>query len=355
MADRCRHQSDGKCTLIAAALTIIERSLLPDRPAFFVSAGRRGGGKTTTLAMLIMAVLGVWPAAAAWSTNEEERRKALLSYFLSGVPYILWDNIARGSQISCSHVEKSCTSGYYADRKLGVSEMVATAAASIHFFTGNNIGPRGDLASRSLCIRIEVERPDPENRTFKHPDPVGWTEQHRADILRALYTILLGNEILGTPAGTQARTRFKTWYRLIGTALEHAASLIEEEIDFQDVFMTQESDEEDAAALADALAVMLRRWVEFKAADLTDLINMVDADANLPSELLQEMKRDSITLRDFLFGQVPPKFSASTKSVGRLLRAHVGEPVRYGATVLALKTRRDASDDTLHYRVSSIE
>jgi hypothetical protein len=345
----------GKCTLIAAALTVIERSLLPDRPAFFVTAGRRGGGKTTTLAMLIMAVLGVWPAAAAWSTNEEERRKALLSYFLSGVPYILWDNIARGAQISCAHVEKSCTSGYYADRKLGVSEMVATAAASIHFFTGNNIGPRGDLASRSLCIRIEVGRPDPENRPFKHPDPVGWTEQHRADILRALYTILLGNEILRTPGGTQARTRFKTWYRLIGTAVEHAASLIGELVDFQDVFMTQEEDEEDAAALADALAVMRRRWPEFKAADLTDLINMADADANLPIERLQEMKRDSITLRDFLFGHVPPKFSASTKSVGRLLRAHVGEPVRYGDKVLALKTRKDTHTDNLLYRVSIIE
>ena len=32
----------GKCTIIAAALTVIERSLLPDRPAFFVTAGRRG-------------------------------------------------------------------------------------------------------------------------------------------------------------------------------------------------------------------------------------------------------------------------------------------------------------------------
>ena len=84
----------GKCIIIAAALTLIERSLLPDRPAFFVTAGRRGGGKTTTLIMLIMAVTGVWPAAAAWSTNEEERRKALMSYFLYGVPYILWDNIA---------------------------------------------------------------------------------------------------------------------------------------------------------------------------------------------------------------------------------------------------------------------
>ena len=57
----------GKCTIIAAALTMIERSLLPDRPCFFVTAGRRGGGKTTMLTMLIMAVTGVRPAAAAWS------------------------------------------------------------------------------------------------------------------------------------------------------------------------------------------------------------------------------------------------------------------------------------------------
>jgi len=143
--------------------------------------------------MLIMAVTGSRPAAAAWSTNEEERRKALMSYFLSGAAYILWDNIARGTQISCPHIEKSCTSAYYADRKLGVSEMVCTAASTIHFFTGNNIGPRGDLASRSLHIRLDVDRVDPENRPFKHPDPIGWTEKHRAEILAALYTILLGN------------------------------------------------------------------------------------------------------------------------------------------------------------------
>ena len=35
----------GKATIIAAALTLIERSLLPDRPCFFITAGRRGNGK----------------------------------------------------------------------------------------------------------------------------------------------------------------------------------------------------------------------------------------------------------------------------------------------------------------------
>ena len=210
----------GKCIIIAAALTLIERSLLPDRPAFFVTAGRRGGGKTTTLIMLIMAVTGLWPAAAAWSTNEEERRKALMSYFLYGVPYILWDNIARGMQISCPHIEKCCTAAYYSDRKLGVSEMVCTAASTIHFFTGNNIGPRGDLASRSLRIRLDVDRADPENRAFKHPDPIGWTEDNRAEILAALFTILLGNPQLKQPRNAEGKTRFKMWWRLVGSAVE---------------------------------------------------------------------------------------------------------------------------------------
>lgn len=44
--------------------------------------------------------------------------------------------------------------------------MVATAASTIHHFTGNNIGPKGDTTSRSLVVRLEVDRTDPENRSF---------------------------------------------------------------------------------------------------------------------------------------------------------------------------------------------
>ena len=177
-----------------------------------------------------MAVTGLWPAAAAWSTNEEERRKALMSYFLSPT---LWDNIARCTQISCPHIEKSCTSTYYSDRKLGVSKMVCTAASTIHLFTGNNIGAKGDLASRSLHIRLDVDRVDPENRAFKHPEPVGWTENHRAEILAALFTILLATPRSRRLAMPEGKTRFKMWWRLVGYAVEHAAKLAGHELDFQ--------------------------------------------------------------------------------------------------------------------------
>ena len=45
----------GKMTLLAVALSIIERVLLPERPAYFITAGRRGGGKTTAILMAVAA------------------------------------------------------------------------------------------------------------------------------------------------------------------------------------------------------------------------------------------------------------------------------------------------------------
>jgi hypothetical protein len=139
----------GKAAIVSLALTMVERSLLDQRPAYNLTAGRRGGGKTTTATMAITAVTGQEVAGAAWSKNVEERRKALMSYFMSGTAYILWDNLERGARIACTHIEQSCTASYYADRKLGVTEAIATAASVIHVFTGCCIAMKGELVSPS--------------------------------------------------------------------------------------------------------------------------------------------------------------------------------------------------------------
>ena len=347
----------GKCTIIAAALTLIERSLLDQRPAFFVTAGRRGGGKTTTLVMLIKAVTGIWPAAAAWSTNEEERRKALLSYFLYGVAYILWDNIARGTQISCPHIEKSCTAAYYADRKLGVSEMVATAASTIHLFTGNNIGPKGDLASRSLEIRLSLDRHDPENREFKHPDPIGWTDSMRSEILGAFYTILLGNPTLKKPRNAPMKTRFKMWWRLVGSAVEHAASLAnpDREVDFQMLFLAREDDDEDSTSLAEALEIMLQKWMgTFDAADVAKAIN-VQTTSTDQYGAASSPDPSAGALREFLFPSAAPSHMATPKAVGRRLRNHIDEPVKSRERTLMLRKEEARAGKVLYFVEVKVE
>jgi hypothetical protein len=110
---------ESKCVLIAYALSTLERLLFStDRPAFWVTAGLRGGGKTTALRMIMLAITGKPPAAAAWSDNPEERRKAIFAALRENVPSLIFDNIPRGSMLSCPTVEKVCTSADLTDRVL---------------------------------------------------------------------------------------------------------------------------------------------------------------------------------------------------------------------------------------------
>jgi hypothetical protein len=227
--------------------------------------------------MISMAALGARAAAAAWSNDEEERRKALFSYLSTGIPLLMWDNIPRGAAISCPSIEKALTTAHYSDRVLGESKTRNVNATSVMGFTGNNIAPRGDLASRSLIARLSVDRPDPENRPFKHPDPDGWTEAHRGQILAALYTILLGNPRLRSGSNSaSAETRFKDWWHLVGSAVEYAAAQHAEHvkalafdpqpackpvtISFKGLFLTGESEEEQSSSLATVLDVIRTKW-----------------------------------------------------------------------------------------------
>jgi hypothetical protein len=118
----------SKCVLVALALTIIERPVFAERPAFFVTSGKSASGKTTAINMVSLAATGKRAPAAAWSRLEEERRKAIFAAFLQGVPLIAFDNIARGATISCPVVEKVLTADEMEDRVLGESRDAASPA-----------------------------------------------------------------------------------------------------------------------------------------------------------------------------------------------------------------------------------
>jgi hypothetical protein len=276
----------GKCVLIALALTILERVLLPERPAYFVTAGKRGGGKTTAVMMVVLAVTGKKPPAAAWSTNDEERRKAILSYLAEGLAVLVWDNISLGTTISCKTLEAVLTAESYSDRILGQTANLTVPAFTVPAFTvmaftGNNIGPKGDMASRSLVARLDVDRPDPENRSFKHAEPVAWTLENRGKILCALYVLLTGIPQLRAPKA--AKTRFKVWWHLVGSAVENAAERLvdrdehkpQEEhkaskIDFGKILKDVEGEDEETTSLADILDVLYTNWTNkyFEASDV---------------------------------------------------------------------------------------
>jgi hypothetical protein len=341
-----------KCILIAIAATIIERIQLPERPAFFISAGQRGGGKTTTLNMIAMTVLGNRAAAAAWSPSEEERRKALLAYLGEGLPLIAWDNIPRGLAISCASIERALTSVMYSDRILGLSESRTVPASAIQVFNGNNISPRGDLASRSLSLRLAVDRPDPENRLFKHPDPIGWTEANRGKILTAIYTILLGNPRLRAVDPPPAETRFKVWFELVGSAIENAARKHTKrdpnavKIRFRDIFLEGEADDEQSDGLATVLATLGDEFPDgFKAAEVAALINAGDDDA----------EQDKVDLKGALEEAAgKPIRSVSPTVLNWRLKAIKDAPIDIDGRTMVLRYTADKGGHGGRFRVERI-
>ena len=192
------------------------------------------------------------------------------------------------------------------------------------------------MASRSLDIRLTVDRADPENREFKHSNPIGWTKRHRTEILAVLYTILLGNPQLRTAHDAEGKTRFKMWWRLVGLAVEYAAGLTDHKMDFQSLFGAQVTDDEESATLADVLEVMIKQWpVQFTAADVAGFVNV-----QCPGEEAQ-------TLRDFLQ-------PGSVKSIGRYLKKHLDAPVNSGGRTLALRSKPDSHLGKQVYNVAVI-
>jgi hypothetical protein len=217
----------------------------------------------------------------------------------------------------------------------------------------HQIAPKGDLASRSLQVRLDVDRVDPENRSFRHPDPIGWTRANRGEILQALYTILLGNPALNLPRDARMKTRFKMWYRLVGAAVEYAATCVGHELDLGALFLQQEEGDEDATSLAEML-VALSAWMvardgafgrepqPFKAADLATAINSATPDEH------------ALVVRGFLFADKPTAgMTVTPKSITKRLKAYQSTPARHGRRTLVLKAANDKHAEVLLFWIET--
>jgi hypothetical protein len=142
------------------------------------------------------------------------------------------------------------------------------------------------------------------------------------------------------------KTRFKMWWRLVGSAVEHASRCVGfDALDFGRLFLDQEADDEDATSFAEALHSLKKIMADglFKAADVAGVINDFSPNA------------DAGIVRDFLFPRHPPSAQVSSKAIGKRLKAHVGEPVRYDGKTMALKACEDKYNNALKFHVVCLD
>jgi hypothetical protein len=160
------------------------------------------------------AVLGRTAAATSWPSKSEEMGKTITALLLEGHSFVLFDNLPDGRPFSSDEVAKLLTSETYSNRVLGVNKMLTAASNVFVGFTGNNITPADDFASRVLQIELKPDMENPDRRKFDRPDIVDWTAVHRADILFHLCLLVAcylrsGVKVPATP------TRFSMWDHLV--------------------------------------------------------------------------------------------------------------------------------------------
>ncbi len=310
--------------------------------------------------MVAAAITGKRAAAVAWSDNADERRKMLFSNFMEGTPFLVFDNIPRGVGISCQHIDASLTLATMRDRVLGQSKSIEVPTTTMLAFTGNNISAKGDFASRSLTVDINVSSADPENRTFAHPDPIAWTLAYRRKILRAFYTIMMVERNKCQPP-----TRFKTWWRLIGQPIEIGSSLAK----FIDRFKAGEADDEETVA-ASVLYSTLHKKFDTNAFTASDVAEMLDWESGAPTAdgFLTGSQRDDVhdqrtrlkhqaealrgALEEATGGKAFPPGAPSVVRVGRKLKVLEGRTVAIDGRTMRLKSWMNSDTKT---NVFSIE
>ena len=314
-------RTQGMAALVACLLTGMSHPVLPEKPVFCVKAPQRGSGKTTLVNMIVRPITRRSAAAASWSVNEEERRKAFFAVAREGHGILMIDNIPRGTVIRDATIERFATSAEVRDRVLGESRTEAVRSPVV-VLTGNALQMGGDSGSRTLTIELTAERPDPENREFKHPDILGWCDRHRGQILKAALTILLGNPTLRNPTA-RIETRFKAWFVLVGSAVEHAAKLAGMPVRMADLFAHSEAEDDTVGVLAELLGLLLQAFPsrEFTIEALTTKLNSQNA---LDPETLNGLLLDAV----HSVGRQPLR-AVTTRTVGAVLQRNVrGVPIK---------------------------
>lgn len=135
-------------------------------PIHYVDAPVPGSGKTKLVRACLYAACGKVPLTSL-PVREEEVKKSITSYLLEGLQAVFWDNVDR--KIDSATFATATTSERYHDRALGTNTVIDVPIKCIWAVTCNNGELNKDIARRSVWIRLNPRRSDPENRTgFKH-------------------------------------------------------------------------------------------------------------------------------------------------------------------------------------------
>ena len=199
----------------AAMLTCVARAAIDGPcPLFAVDATTAGTGKGRLVQATARLAFGQDVAAFSQPEDEDEIRKRITSILLGGDPCVLIDNVNK--PLGGAALDAVLTSTTWADRMLGTTSTIKVPNLAIWWATGNNLVLVGDMARRTMQIRLEsgLEKPE-ERENFAHPDLLAWIDRERPKLVVNALSILRGYFVAGKPSKPKRWGSFESWSDLI--------------------------------------------------------------------------------------------------------------------------------------------
>ncbi|TCJ36874.1 hypothetical protein [Parafrankia sp. BMG5.11] len=191
-----------------------------------------------------------------WPEAEAEMRKAITAALGEPAPVLVFDNLREGTAVDAPVLAQLMTAPTWSDRRLGTNTTVTMANDRLWLATGNNLRLGGDMATRTVLVRLDPKTPHPEERTgFTIPGLDRWVKDpaNQRTVLRHLLVLVMDWMAAGAPRSEHVMRQFTPWAQAVGGFLAHHGI---------DGFL---GNVEDVRAMDDEDSeweVFLARWVE---------------------------------------------------------------------------------------------
>jgi hypothetical protein len=192
-------------------------------PFGMIEASMPGSGKTI-LAGCVGLLVG--QRVLTWTDSEDELRKSITTVLADSVGVVVFDNLAEGAVIDSAVLARLVTERTWTDRRLGTNAAATFPNDRLWLATGNNLRTGGDMASRTVWVRLDPNCPRPEARSgFTIPNLDSWILDpgNRATVLRHVLTLVLDWTVNGAPAARSVpqMRQFTRWAQHLGGFLDH--------------------------------------------------------------------------------------------------------------------------------------
>lgn len=189
-------------------------------PFGMVTATTRGSGKTN-LTDAIGLVYG--QTSQVLPGRGEELQKKITSILIgNSSPVVVFDNIKEGSSISSEILATLITKESWDDRMLGASRNVEAHNDRLWLASGNGLTVGGDMASRTVMVRLNPRMAKPELRQFEMGQFSDWIREsgNREDLLWHLLILVQAWMKGGADRDTSHTMRgFTRWAQIMGGLL----------------------------------------------------------------------------------------------------------------------------------------